>query len=114
MGLRRVAKKLQRIQELDGEPLSITRSLERRLVGNRRDFSLILSSILQNQGVPARARCGFGAYFRPDHYEDHWVCEYWNQKKVRWVMIDAQLDPFQIEKLGVQFDPLEVQAISSW
>jgi hypothetical protein len=108
LGVRSIAKKLGRIQELDARPLSIARPLEKRLVGNCRDFSLILSSILQYQGIPARARCGFGVYFRPDHFEDHWICEYWNQEEERWVMVDAQLDSFQIEKLGIQFDPLDV------
>ena len=31
------------------------------------------------QGMPARARCGFGAYFEKGKYVDHWVTEYWNE-----------------------------------
>jgi hypothetical protein len=46
--------------------------LAKRLVGNCRDFSTMLCAMLRHQGVPARARCGFGAYFLPNHYEDHW------------------------------------------
>ena len=30
-------------------------------------------------GVPARARCGFGAYFEKGKFVDHWVTEYWNE-----------------------------------
>ena len=108
VGLRKVTQKLERIQELDDRPLTFDRQLEKKLVGNCRDYSVLLCAILQYQGVPARARCGFGTYFRPDYYEDHWVCEYWNEREERWVMVDAQLDPFQIEKLGVQFNPLDV------
>jgi hypothetical protein len=30
-------------------------------------------ALLRAAGVPARARCGFGAYFRPGWLEDHWI-----------------------------------------
>jgi hypothetical protein len=58
--------------------------------------------------VPARARCGFGAYFTPGKYEDHWVCDYWNAEAGRWVMVDAQLDALQRQVLGIPFDPCDV------
>jgi len=106
--LRSMPLKLNRLFELDERPLSELRPLEKRLVGNCRDFSLFLASILQHKGIPARARCGFGTYFRPDHFEDHWVCEYWNAQDGRWVMVDAQLDGFQCEKLKINFNPLDL------
>jgi hypothetical protein len=106
--LRSVARKLKRIGELDPRPLGEARPLEKKLVGNCRDFSTMLTAILRRQGVPARARCGFGAYFLPQHYEDHWVCEYWNAAQQRWVLVDAQLDTFQCENLKIQFNPLDV------
>ncbi len=108
VGIRTVSAKLARIRELCAEPLVTTRPLEQKLVGNCRDFSVLLCSLLQHHGVPARARCGFGAYFMPDHYEDHWVCEYWNVEQGRWMMVDSQLDAFQREVLEIQFDPLDV------
>jgi len=108
VGIRPVATKLARIRELDDRPLTVARPLEKRLVGNCRDFSVMLCAMLQHQGVPARARCGFGAYFLTNHYEDHWVCEYWNADQGRWVMVDAQLDAFQREVLGIPFDPCDV------
>ncbi|MBM3134012.1 MAG: transglutaminase domain-containing protein [Chloroflexi bacterium] len=106
--IRRVAQKLRRIQELDARPLTVARPLERRVVSECRDFSTLLCAMLRYQGVPARARCGFATYFLPDHYEDHWVCEYWQAEEGRWVMVDAQLDQFQRQVLGIQFDPLDV------
>jgi hypothetical protein len=63
---------------------------------------------LRHQGFPARARCGFGAYFIPDHFEDHWVAEYWNAEQQRWILVDAQLDALQCEALKIPFDPLDV------
>ena len=46
-------------------------------------------ALLRNRGVPARARCGFGAYFTPGWYEDHWVAEYHERP---WKLLDAQID----------------------
>jgi len=68
----------------------------------------MLTSILRYQGIPARARCGFACYFAPDHYEDHWVCEYWNAELQRWITVDSQLDNLQRSVLAVGFDPLDV------
>ncbi len=106
--LRTLERRLKRMADLDPRPLTETRSLEKRIVGNCRDFSLLMVSILRHQGVPARARCGFGAYFMPNHFEDHWVCEYWNPTQKRWVLVDAQLDAFQCDQLKIGFDPLDV------
>jgi hypothetical protein len=106
--IRPVAEKLARIQAVDARPLTVARPPEKRLVGNCRDFSVLLCAILKHQGVPARARCGFGTYFMPDHYEDHWVCEYWNAAESRWVLVDAQLDGIQRKALKIGFDPLDV------
>ncbi|MDI7277620.1 MAG: transglutaminase-like domain-containing protein [Anaerolineae bacterium] len=106
--LRSVAQRLQRIIELDDRPLAQGRALERRVVGNCRDYALMLAALLREQGVPARARCGFGRYFLPNHYEDHWIAEYWNAAQERWVLVDPQLDEFQRQKLSLAFDPLDV------
>ena len=76
--LRSMEKRLARTIELDARPLTEPRPIEKKLLGNCRDHSLLLVSLLRHQGIPARARCGFGAYFMPDHFEDHWVAEYWN------------------------------------
>ncbi len=106
--LRPVGPKLDRIIELDPRPLAEARPPERRLVGNCRDFTVLLTAMLRHQGVPARARCGFGRYFLPNHYEDHWVCEYWNAAQARWVLVDAQLDELQSGVLAIPFSPLDV------
>ena len=90
--IRPLSAKLERIVELDPRPLGEPREPDKRLVGNCRDFSLLLVGLLRHQGVPARARCGFGRYFEPDHYEDHWAGEYWNAEQGRWVLVDAQMD----------------------
>ena len=106
--LRTMPRRLERTLELDPRPLSEPRALEQKLVGNCRDHSLLLAAMLRHQGVPARARCGFGAYFMPNHYEDHWVTEYWNQDQARWVLVDAQLDVLQCDVMKIPFSPLDV------
>jgi hypothetical protein len=105
--LRAVEKQLAKLMELDPRPLTEARDPMGRLVGNCRDFTTLLVTMLRRQGVPARARCGFGAYFMPNHFEDHWVAEYWNADEARWVLVDAQMDDLQREALQLPFDPLD-------
>jgi hypothetical protein len=114
VNLRTIPQKLTRISELTDLPFSTAKQPVQKLVGNCRDFTLMLTAILQHQGVPARARAGFGTYFQPDHFEDHWICEVWSTGRGGWVRTDAQLDAFQCEKLGIQFDPLDLPADAFW
>ncbi len=101
-------KKFNKLFELDASPVNTPRPMERRLVGNCRDFSNFMAAFLKAKGIPARARCGFGAYFMPGTYEDHWVTEYWSAVESRWIMVDAQLDDLQKGNLKIKFDTLDV------
>jgi hypothetical protein len=107
-GIRHVERMLARLVEIDNRLIVERRPLGNRLIGNCRTFSVLLAAMLQSQGRPARARCGFGRYFNPGWHEDHWICEYWNNEQGRWIMVDAQLDEFQIQELKVRFDPADV------
>jgi len=106
--LRPMAEMLARIYLHDPRPLTAARAPEKKFAGVCRHFSLMLASILRQHGVPARARCGFGAYFTPGKFEDHWVCEYWNAERSRWMMVDAQLDATQRKLFKPDFDSLDV------
>jgi hypothetical protein len=108
VNLRDFDKKFVKLFQLDPAPIDTPRPMERRLVGNCRDFSNFLSALLKSKGIPARARCGFGAYFMPGTYEDHWVTEYWSDAESRWIMVDAQLDNLQKEVLKIKFNTLDV------
>ncbi|MFN8594665.1 MAG: transglutaminase-like domain-containing protein [Anaerolineae bacterium] len=108
LNVRSIREKLAILRATDPRPLTALRQPAERQVGNCRDFTLMLVSMLRHQGVPARARCGFGRYFEPDHGEDHWVAEYWNADQHRWILVDAQLDQLQREVLHLPFDPLDV------
>ena len=92
------------IRRLDPGPLSAARPVEQRMVGNCRHFSTLSCALLRRAGIPARARCGFGMYFEPGKYVDHWVTEYWNETEQRWVRIDAQLDAVQRAAITPEFD----------
>jgi hypothetical protein len=106
--LRSMERRLARTLELDSRPLTTARQNEQKIVGNCRDFSVTLASMLQSKGIPARPRCGFGAYFEKGLYIDHWVCEYWNEAEQRWMLVDAQLDELQRNVLNISFDTLDV------
>jgi hypothetical protein len=69
---------------------------------------LFLVSMLRAKGVPARARCGFGVYFNPPRFEDHWVCEYWNDNERRWVLADSQFNEVWLGRLNIRHDPMDV------
>lgn len=106
--IRPVEDVVARILALNDRPLTVARAPSDRMTGVCRHFSLMLCAILRGQGVAARARCGFGAYFTPGKFEDHWVCEYWNAGQARWILVDAQLDAVQRKLLHPDFDPLDV------
>jgi hypothetical protein len=106
--LRPIVDVLKRIRAFDGRPLNVAREPGDRMAGVCRHFSLMLCAILRERGVPARARCGFGAYFTSGKFEDHWVCEYWNAGEARWILVDAQLDAVQRKVFHPDFDPLDV------
>jgi Transglutaminase-like superfamily len=99
---------LRRIHTIDRRPLTVAREPGGRMVGVCRHFAVMLCGMLREHGIPARARCGFGAYFTPGRFEDHWVCEYWNAGQSRWLLVDAQLDAVQRNIFRPDFDPLDV------
>jgi Transglutaminase-like superfamily len=106
--IRPVAGLLERIVAEDGSPLTTAREPARRLAGNCRHFTLLAVAALREQGTPARARCGFGGYFGSGAFEDHWVCEYWDEDARRWVLADAQIDDVQLKLFDVDFDLMDV------
>jgi hypothetical protein len=111
--LRSMPEKLALIaeaQESLGRPASSAEPLPpgKKLIGNCRDYSLFFAALLREAGIPARARCGFGMYFMPNHGEDHWVVERWDEGRGNWVISDPQLDGVMIEKIGIAFDPMDL------
>lgn len=107
--VRPVAGMLEKIVTSDPAPLSTARTPDNRYVCVCRSFTLLMVAILRSQGVPARARCGFGTYFEKGKGFDHWVAEYWNEAQDRWVMVDAQIDDRQRRMFNIAIDTLDVE-----
>jgi hypothetical protein len=100
---------LDKALELENKSLALPRSVENRVLGSCREFSTLFCAILRHKGISARCRCGFALYLAyPGYFEDHWICEYWNESEKRWIMVDPQIDPFQQSALGIDFDPLDI------
>lgn len=106
--LRGVEAMLDRLLAIDRRPLATARPPATRLIGVCRHFTVLLAAMLRAHGIAARARCGFATYFDRERALDHWVCEYWRADTSRWVLVDAQLDGLQRERLEVDFDVLDV------
>ncbi len=106
--VRPVAALLGRMMAEDSRPLSVAREPAGRLPGNCRHFTVLAVAMLRAQGTPARARCGFGGYFGTGAFEDHWVCEYWDQAAQAWKLADAQIDDVQLKLFDVDFDLMDV------
>jgi hypothetical protein len=108
--VRAVEKILDAIVMRDGRPLSAPRPTNQRQVGVCRHFTLLHVAMLRSKGFPARARCGFSAYFEKGKYIDHWVTEYWNEEMKSWVLFDAQIEDRQRELFGIGFNTANVPA----
>ena len=106
--IRSVRKMLDQLLAHDASPLTTPRSPDKRLVGVCRHFTTLFVTALRATGFAARARCGFGGYFEPGKFIDHWVCEYWNEPQARWVLVDAQIDELQRGLFKIDFDLLDV------
>ena len=107
---RDTARLLATVRAIDARPLDEARSPGSRVGARCHVFSRLTVAFLRAAGVPARARCGFGAYFRPGWYEDHWVAEYWNAREGRWQMVDAQIDATWRKMLEYTGDDFDVSA----
>lgn len=69
---------------------SVNRKVEDKIHVTCRGEAVLLASILKAKGIPTRVRSGFAEYLRHDGtYYDHWITEYYNESKNRWVLVDA-------------------------
>lgn len=103
-----IADRLSQIVIRENDPPLSELPTSDRLVGTCRDFALMLCAFLRQNRVAARVRCGFANYVGGEHYEDHWLCEYWDEGERRWIKVDAQLDEAHRQHLNIDFDPYDV------
>jgi hypothetical protein len=108
--VRDVATMVATLRDLDARPATERRAPQNRIVGHCRTSSVLLTSFLRHQGVPARPRCGFSVYYAGgrEFYGDHWVTEYGDRPSGRWRLADAELDEPTCRQHGIGFDPLDV------
>jgi hypothetical protein len=88
---RHIAPLLGKVAERDSRPLVVERPVQQRMIVDCRHFATVLCAALRQRGVPARPRSGFATYLEDTHYQDHWVCEFWDADAGRWIMEDADL-----------------------
>ena len=67
-----------------------------------RGQAILLASILKAKGYMARVRSGFAPYIKEDGvFYDHWITEYYEERKKRWVLVDPD---FHCPPHEVNFD----------
>lgn len=109
VNIREVENKLKRLNQKGITNIIEPITLDNKLIGICRDFTVLMTSLCRELNIPARARCGFADYFEEGKYIDHWVCEVWDDNEERWIMVDAQLDDYQSKVLEITFNPLDIK-----
>jgi hypothetical protein len=107
-GPRRMEDLIERIQIRHAAPLTVERPPILRIGVICRNYTVLLVSMLRQQGVPARARVGFGGYFAPAYAVDHRITEYWHEAQQRWVRVDAMIDEVQRAGRNLTLDTLDI------
>jgi hypothetical protein len=74
---------------LDNRGFTHQREIKDKVIITCRYASILLASILKAKGYSARVRSGFGKYFYEDKYIDHWIVEYYNETKEKWIIVDS-------------------------
>ena len=108
---RDTARLLAIARAIDGRSIDQARPAANRVGARCHAYSRLTVAFLRAVGVPARARCGFGGYFRPGWFEDHWVAEHWNAAETRWQMVDAQLDATWRRMIGFEGDAFSITPV---
>lgn len=116
--IKTIQESVDKIRKLENKPLIECREPEKRVVNICKHFAMFLCSVLREKGIPARCRCGFATYFVNGWFEDHWICEYWNKTKKKWIRVCAQIDDIQIlechiDRQKINFDDLPKEAFFS-
>ena len=78
------------ILRLDETGFTKNRDVTKRITVSCRQASVLFSAILKAKGIPCRSRAGFMDFGDTgDSYMEHWVNEYWDFDKNRWILADV-------------------------
>ena len=72
----------------DSRGLVPNRKTEHKLVLGCREYAVLLASVLKYRGIPTRIRAGHATYLIPGFHASHTICEVWNAKDQRWMLVD--------------------------
>jgi len=111
LNMRKIEEKLDRYFSLKESFFLEPREQIDKVIGNCRDYALLLISMLRHKGIPARVRSGAGKYFFPpekQRFEDHYISEYWNEEDNRWHMVDPQIDDVQRKALNLTISTIDL------
>ncbi|MBU0976265.1 MAG: transglutaminase domain-containing protein [Patescibacteria group bacterium] len=107
-----VGAMLTELHRRDERGIILDQAVEDKLILSCRNVAILTASILKSKGIPARVRSGFAGYvaLSKERNVDHWINQYWDKKKGRWVTIDIDackesliFDPFDIPKKEFHF-----------
>lgn len=73
---------------LDDRGFLADRRVEDKIIVTCRFAAILMASILKSKGIPCRVRSGFAPYFSKGSW-DHWINQYWDKKKQKWIAFDA-------------------------
>lgn len=91
---------------------SINRKIEDKIHVCCREEAILLASILKAKNIPARVRSGFTKYVNLSGKQagDHWITEYYDLKKEKWTLVDADMcfDKNILEEYHIDFNLLDI------
>ncbi len=79
------------IFRLDEKGFYPNKPINKRIMITCRYIAVLFASVMKSKGIPCRCRSGFAPYIYEDYNVDHWINEYYDYEKKRWVKIDAQI-----------------------
>jgi len=87
---------------LDDRGFVKDRSVENKIIVTCRYVAILMASILKSKNIACRVRSGFAPYLTAGSW-DHWINQYWNEEKQKWITFDA--DGFYNKFIGFdQYD----------
>jgi formylglycine-generating enzyme required for sulfatase activity len=89
---------LKGLLSCDSRGLVKDRKPKDRLLLPCRSNSILLASILKYRGIPVRVRYGFAPYIEPGFHTGHVICEVWNTRENRWMLVDPTLNKIDFSR----------------